>query len=73
MTIEELIAREGSQAKAAHHLGITLSTLRRWMAGKKVSPMGLAILKRFKIEAPRVLAVPEVAPAVSSELPPEGV
>lgn len=63
MTIEELIEREGSQARAAHHLGITLSTLRRWMAGKPVSPMGLAILKRFKIEVP--------APVVASELPPQ--
>lgn len=64
MTLDELIEREGSQEKAALYLGVTLSTVRRWMIGKKVSPMGQKILKANKVEIGPLPAreVPPIAP-----------
>ncbi len=50
MTLQELITREGSQENAARFLGVTLSTFRRWLAGKKVSPMGRRLLADKGVE-----------------------
>lgn len=50
MTLQDIITREGSQEKAAHFLGVTITTFRRWLAGKKISPMGRRLLADKGVE-----------------------
>lgn len=59
ITLSDLIAREGSQERAAHFLGVTLSTFRRWVAGKNISPMGRKVLSDNGVELSPLKSTPE--------------